>query len=93
MTRSLVAMGLTLVCLSVSACASTHARSSDVGPVDAPLVIVDARSADAGPPDAVSLARVTCGPNTCRVGEICCNEACGICAVASECVDFGCGGP
>ncbi len=33
---------------------------------------------------------VRCGPNTCRGAEICCNQACGVCAFADECVDYGC---
>lgn len=34
-----------------------------------------------------------CGPNQCRAGEICCDEACGVCAFPDECVVFDCPGP
>jgi hypothetical protein len=60
--------------------ATTDAAAVDVGPTDAGLAI------DVGPP-------VSCGPNRCRAGEICCNERCGVCAFADECVDYGCPDP
>lgn len=82
---------LVLLLLGASGCASTHGVANDAGPIDAP--VHDGAVGDAGPPDAISLERVTCGPNLCRVGEICCNAACGVCAFPSECVDHGCGGP
>jgi len=38
-------------------------------------------------------AVVTCGPNTCHAGEICCNAKCGVCTFPDECVIHDCGGP
>jgi hypothetical protein len=36
---------------------------------------------------------ITCGPNTCHAGEICCNAKCGVCTFPDECVVHDCGGP
>ncbi|MBN8611430.1 MAG: hypothetical protein J0L92_12635 [Deltaproteobacteria bacterium] len=72
-------------------CPDTHDLGRDAGPTDARGP--DTLSLEVGPPDAISLEHVTCGPNRCAVGEICCNESCGVCAFASECVDHGCAGP
>merc|ERR1712192_248640 len=34
-----------------------------------------------------------CGPNTCEIGEVCCNESCGICAPPDgACTQEFCGG-
>ncbi len=35
---------------------------------------------------------VTCGVNTCRQDEICCNERCGVCAFPGECTQRACAG-
>lgn len=93
--RALVVVGVALASLAMVSlaigCAEAHGLHEDAGRVDA--TPHDTALGDAARPDAVSLERVTCGPNRCALGEICCNEACGICAFASECVDHGCGGP
>jgi hypothetical protein len=59
--------------------ASTHGDASN-----------DAAAASS---DATSGTIVTCGPNTCHAGEICCNEKCGVCSFPDECVVHDCGGP
>ena len=35
-----------------------------------------------------------CGPKTCAVGEVCCNESCGICTPPDgACIQLFCGTP
>ncbi|MFK7985253.1 MAG: hypothetical protein AB8I08_04410 [Sandaracinaceae bacterium] len=80
--------------ISLSAgCAASHLRddlrdgggSLDATTPDTPdgSVTVEDAFVPSGP-------RVECGPNQCRVGEICCNAECGVCAFPDECVDHGC---
>lgn len=52
--------------------------------------------ADAGPdaavvPPAPTGDPVSCGPNMCLAGEICCDPVCGACTLAEACVDYECG--
>lgn len=46
------------------------------------------------PEGAPSVLVESCGTNTCRVGQVCCNESCGICAQPGDTCDQGtCDGP
>jgi len=63
---------LLLVALALPGCPDSHGEDHDAG-TDAPA-IDSAIGADA-PPDP----RVTCGTALCDLGDVCCNESCGIC--------------
>ena len=67
----LVLTAIILAALPLAGCPDSHDGDGDGGR-DAPAVD-SATRADA--PDE----RVTCGPTLCDLGDVCCNESCGIC--------------
>jgi hypothetical protein len=85
-----------VLALLLSGCALHHTRDRDAGPSsDSAIDAIDAIGADAAaapdaPPPIDAGPLVRCGPNTCRSGEICCNETCGVCAFPAECEPIGC---
>ena len=89
-----------VLAIAIAACGGRVDGDSDASPVDggdggdASKKDDDAATTTDGsstsPPDA---AIVTCGPNTCHAGEICCNAKCGVCTFPGECVIHDCGGP
>ena len=93
---------LWLLCLPLCAvgCTQRHGMASSLdggAPLDAMLSdgsasqdggeVVDGAASPTGP-------RVSCGPNTCVVDEVCCDPRCGVCAFEGECPTMhDCPGP
>ena len=73
---------------------ATSALAADAGALVADAGVArDAAAGAAADGGLTALAAtVTCGPNTCAAGQVCCNESCGICARPGEqCSQQECG--
>lgn len=92
MMRALL-LALSLV---AAGCAQSHQRSdgADAASIGSDAGAIDGASDSGARPDGGRDGGpgLSCGPNRCRTGEICCSERCGVCAFPDECVDFGCAG-
>merc|ERR1712019_74861 len=67
-------------------CCPTPSEDTVCFEIYAPVVCKDGCEYDnscfaeaAGQTSCEEVVRAECGPNTCEIGEVCCNESCGIC--------------
>jgi len=88
------------IALAVSGCGGRVDGDMDASPSDSgdahasnDSATKDGSVSDGSTSASSDGAVVTCGPNTCHAGEICCNAKCGVCTFPDECVVHDCGGP